>query len=370
MTLNEMRNKGYWIVGASKAVAKIISECFTCKKLRGQAGYQKMADLPTDRVSPAPPFTNTGVDCFGPFYVKEGRKELKRWGALFTCMASRAIHVEVVATMSTDSFINALRRFVSLRGAVRRIRSDQGTNFVGASNELKCALKEIDDTRVREYFNEHDCEFMFNPPHASHQGGVWERQIRNVRAILTTLLNENSTQLDDDGLRTLMSEAAAIVNSRPLTTETLNDPTSLAPLTPNHLLTLKSSVLPPPPGNFQRPDLYSRRRWRRVQYLAEQFWVRWKREYLQQLQQRQKWSAPQRNIYVGDIVLLTDDNLPRCQWHLGRVSEVSASKDGRVRKARVLIGDPQLSKEGKRVRPMSCLERPVQKLVLLLEAGK
>ena len=113
ITLNEIRANGYWILGASSVVSRVIHECVTCRKLRGSVQEQKMAMLPPDRLEPAPPFTNCAVDYFGPFIIKEGRKELKRYGVLFTCMVSRAVHIEVAASLETDSFINALRRFIS-----------------------------------------------------------------------------------------------------------------------------------------------------------------------------------------------------------------------------------------------------------------
>ena len=84
-----------------------------------------MADLPKERITPSPPFTYSGVDYFGPFYIKQGRKDVKRYGVLFTCLASRAVHIETADTLETDSFINALRRFVARRGPVREVRSDQ-----------------------------------------------------------------------------------------------------------------------------------------------------------------------------------------------------------------------------------------------------
>ena len=361
------RWQGYWVIGASKQAARLIQRCVKCRKLRRQNQVQKMADLPDDRLNPAPPFTNSGTDFSGPFYIKEGRRELKRWGCVFTCLASRAIHLEVAISLSTDAFINVLRRFISLRGTVQNIRCDRGTNFVGASHELKQTLQEISDDQIRHYLADHGCEFEFNPPHASHMGGIWERQIRTVRSVLASLMADHASQLDDDSLRTLMAEVAAIVNSRPLTTDTLNDPTGLTPITPNHLLLMKSSIVLPPPGQFQKPDLYSRKRWRRVQFIAEQFWSRWKREYIQDLQRRQRWSKPARNIKTGDIVLIDDDSLPRNHWKLGRIEEVIPSKDLQIRKAKILVGDPCLDKNGKRIKTPSYLERPIHKLVLLLE---
>ena len=94
-----------------------------------------MADLPKSRVEPAPPFTNSAVDYVGPWYVKEEQKEVKRYWALFTCMAT--IHIEVAHSLDTNSFLQALQRFISRRGPIGELRSDQGTNFVGAQNEFK-----------------------------------------------------------------------------------------------------------------------------------------------------------------------------------------------------------------------------------------
>lgn len=203
-----------------------------------------------------------------------------------------------------------------------------------------------------------------NIPSASHMGGVWERQIRTVRNVLSSLLQDFGSQLDDEGL---FCEAMAIVNSRPLTISNLHDPFAPEPITPNHLLTMKSKVVLPPPGEFQTPDLYCRRRWRRIQYLANEFWTRWRKEYVKILQTRTKWSSTRRNIQIGDVVIVKDDNLPRNQWHLGRVIDTYASEDGLVRSVRLAFGDSNLDKKGKRNGQLSTLERPIHKLVLLLE---
>jgi len=113
VTLNELCTNGYWIINGNAAVQHFISKCVSCRYLRGSTGEQKMANLPKSRLEPAPPFTYCAVDYFGPWHVKEGRKEVKRYGALFTCMASRSIHIEVAHSMETDSFLQALRRFIS-----------------------------------------------------------------------------------------------------------------------------------------------------------------------------------------------------------------------------------------------------------------
>ena len=274
--MNRIRAAGYWIVGCSRVVRSYISKCVLCRKWRSNLQTQKMATLPEDRVEPAEPFSYCAVDLFGPFLIKEGRKELKRYGVLFTCMASRAVHIETANSLSTDSFINCLRRMMAIRGPIRQLRCDQGTNFVGAKSEFQREYEKMDHKKIESFLNSKGCddiEFKMNVPSASHMGGVWERQIRSARSILLVLMEQSGTQLDDESLRTFLYETASIINSRPLTVDNLNDPMSLRPLTPNHILTMKSTVILPPPGNFVREDMYLRKKWRRVQYMLDQFWT-------------------------------------------------------------------------------------------------
>jgi len=367
MTTNKLRENGYWVMGCSTAVSSVVYKCVECRRLRGKSQEQKMANLPEERLECSPPFTYCGMDCFGPFYVKEGRKELKRYGLLFTCLALRAIHIEVIDDMSTDSFLNGLRCCIAIRGQIRMIRCDQGSNFIGAKHELQNAMKEIDSERVAAVLLEHNCDFKMNPPSASHMGGIWERQIRTIRNVLSGLLAEYSRQLDSSSLRTLMYEVMAIINSRPLSVDSLNEPGAPLPLTPNHLLTMKASVIMPPPGEFPKEDLYLKKRWRRVQYLANQFWTRWKKEYLHNLQIRQKWQTRKPNIKTGDIVILCEEDKPRSDWRLARVIETVQSTEGLVRRVKVLVGEPQLSDEGKRITKPLILERPIHKLILLVD---
>ena len=373
MTHNELRQSGYWLINGSSGVARLISGCVTCRRLRRPTEQQKMACLPEDRLEPAPPFSYCAVDYFGPFIVKERRSEVKRYGVLFTCMGSRSVHLETANSLDSSSFINALSRFLNRRGAVRQLRSDQGTNFVGARNELKAALSNMNQDHVQEYLLRNGCEwipFKMNLPHCSHMGGTWERLIRSVRNALEPLLSKAGSQLDDETLRTLMTEVECIINSRPLSVDYLCDAEAPEPLTPNHLLTMKPKRVLPPPGEFQRADVYCRRRWRRVQYFANEFWLRWRKEYLQMLQVRQKWVQPKRNLAVGDVVISKESEGARNKWPLGRVVQVYPSEDGFVRKVKLLMADGDLDDRGKRQGPPSYLERPIHKLVLLLTADE
>ena len=201
----EICSSGYWIVNGSSLIGHHISKCVTCRKLRASPQQQVMAELPTDRFEQVPPFTFSAVDYFGPFYIKEGRKEMKRYGVLFTCMASRAIHLEIATSLTTDSFLNAYRRFVCRRRPIQQLRSDQGTNFVGAKNELEAALHEMNHNKIQRELLKDNCDWFawkMNVPHASHMGGVWERQIKTVWSVLTRLLENHGNQLDDESLRT------------------------------------------------------------------------------------------------------------------------------------------------------------------------
>ena len=262
----------YWIIHGNSTVRRVLSNCFGCKRRQAKAVEQKMGDLPYDRVDPGqPPSTRIGVDYFGPFLVREKRSMVKRYGVIFTCLAIRAIHLEVAKTLDTNSFIMALRRFIARRGQVKVIRSDNSTNLVGGEKELRHAIQEWNQNQIHQFLLQHEVKWTFNPPTGSHHGGVWERCIRTVRKILSALVKEQT--LNDEGLSTLLCEVEAIVNSRPLTTVS-SDPKDLEPLTPNHLLLLREQPSLPP-GTFTDDDLYSRKRWRQIQYLADLFWRRW-----------------------------------------------------------------------------------------------
>ena len=186
-----------------------------------------------------------------------------------------------------------------------------------------------------------------------------------VRSGLSPLLQNNGLQLDGESLRTFICEVEAIINSRPLTVDLLNDPGLLSTLTPNHLLTMKAKVVFSPPGVFTSADKFYRKRQRRVQHLANEFWCRWRREYLLSLQQRQWWTVSRNDVGVGDIVIIKDDNSPRSHWQLARVCAVNRSSDTRVCTVKLALADACLDKEGRRVNEVRFLERPVQKLVLL-----
>ena len=365
-TIHEIRANGFWIIGMRGVVASLIRRCTTCIRYRGNPQEQMMADLPEERVQPSPPFSYCGVDCFGPFLVKDGRREMKRYGLIVTCLASRAVHLETLDDLSTNSFINALRNVIAIRGNIRLIRCDQGTNFVGASKELRAAWKEMNSDLIAAKMLEKDCEFKFNPPSSSHRGGVWERQIRTVRSVLNGML-KRTQRLTTSALRTFLYEVMAIVNSRPLSVECLESADGPLPLTPNRILTMKSASILPPPGAFEDADMYVQKRWRSVQRLADEFWQLWRREYLATLQARRVWQKRRDNVAVGDIVLLRDDQAFRSEWKMARVVDAFQSDDGLVRSAKLKMASSSRDSSGKPTSSSVFLFRPVQKMILLVK---
>ena len=326
----------YWVLGANSAVRRTLSRCVSCRRRQRPPESQRMADLPEDRVREGEkPFSSTGVDYFGPFFVKRGRGQIKKYGVIFTCLVVRAVHIEVADSLTTDSFLCALRRFVARRGTVSLLRSDQGTNFTGAERELRDEVRQLllkgEDIRKRAL--EMGIEWQFNPPHASHFGGAWERQIRTIRKILGALLTQQS--FTEETLHTLLCEAECIMNNRPLTPVSA-DPRDELPLTPNHLLHTRCVTLPPSDSPAEC-DLVGRKQWKQAAYMADMFWRRWRREYLPFLQQRHgPHTRSKANVKRGDVVLMVDDSVPRGVWPMGRVQEAIRSNDGRVRSVRVL----------------------------------
>jgi len=341
----------FWITKVRNLVKSISRDCLKCKRLFASPMNQLMADLPSERVEAGkPPFIDIGLDCFGPFLIRQGRSHVKRYGCIFTCLSSRAIHLEVLSGMDTDNFINGLRRFMARRGQPLTIRCDNGTNFVGGKSELSKSMKSLDVQRIENYHLVKGIEWKFNPPYASHMGGVWERLIRTVKRVLLGLLVENiSTRMTDEMFQTLMCEVESIVNGRPLT-KVSDDVKDCSALTPNHLLILRGYV-PFPPGRFDESELF-RRKWRCVQHLANQFWSRWIREYVPELQRRCKWLNKQRNFQVGDLVLLCEESTPRGVWPLGIVTAVNPSSDGFIRSVTVKT-------------KCSTFVRPITKIVFL-----
>ncbi|XP_063533651.1 uncharacterized protein LOC134743949 [Cydia strobilella] len=327
----------WWIVSGRNAVKTAWNDCQVCKNARAKPSPPLMGQLPDMRVTPTGrAFTHTGLDYFGPMTVKIGRRQEKRYGALFTCMTVRAIHIELASDLTTTSALMALRRFIARRGCPKTIWSDNATTFRGADRELTQAVRAIDRDELTRFSSPRQIEWRFIAPVAPHMGGCWERMVRAVKTALKATLNTRIPR--EDTLTTLLAEAEAIVNGRPLTYVPLDHNDDL-PLTPNDFLMPMTdrTGMTATSGTFNDGDLL-RRSWRESQRLADLLWKRWVKEYLPTLTRREKWYQSSTPLAEGDIVVIADSQSPRNLWPRGRVVKTYPGRDGQVRVADVQTG--------------------------------
>lgn len=329
MVVNELKQK-YWIIRLRPTVKYITSKCMFCRIKKAQPHPPRMGDLPEARMAHhQSPFTFTGVDLFGPMEITTGRRREKVYGVIFTCLTVRAVHIELVSSLTTDALIMALRRMAARRGWPRRLYSDNGTNLKGADKELRKSILELDEEQLKKEALNYSLTttWTFIPPASPHWGGAWERLIRNIKCSLKVILKERAPRYET--LHTLMTEVEHIVNSRPLTHVSV-EPNTDESLTPNHFLLGTASNLPVL-GTYDDSDLHLRKQWRISQRLADMYWKRWVREVLPDMRPRQKWNEEQRPLKVGDLALVVDPNSPRNTWPRGVIQDVLPGKDGRIR---------------------------------------
>ncbi|XP_058840858.1 uncharacterized protein LOC131696329 [Topomyia yanbarensis] len=349
--INEMLQR-YYVPKLRSMVDKVIKRCTWCRVYRAKPSEPKMAPLPQARVHPyVRPFTFTGLDYFGPMVVKRGRSNVKRWVALFTCLTIRAVHLEVVHSLTTESCRLAIRRFVARRGAPQQIFSDNGTNFRGAAKELADETKNINRS-IATAFTNAEIAWHFNPPSAPHMGGVWERKVRSVKEAFKVLSNRD--KLDDESLVTLLAEAEIMVNSHPLTFVPLETPEQKV-LTPNDFLLMSSSGANNPEHIPVHEEVSLRTNWKLMQHLLDQFWKRWIQAYLPTIARRTKWFAEVRPLQDDDLVVVVDESV-RNGWLRGRVIKTYPSPDGQVRKVDVQTNNGILQRPAIKVAPLDVLD--------------
>lgn len=283
--INELRQR-YHIPKIRFVVKSVIRKCMWCKVYRARPQEPRMAALPQPRVTPyVRPFTFTGLDYFGPLIIKRGRSSEKRWVALFTCLTVRAVHIEVVHSLSADSSKKAIQRFVARRGSPQRIYSDNGTNFRGAARELANEIRAI-NRDIASTFTNGETEWIFNPPSAPHMGGVWERKVRSIKEAFKSLCHNE--RLNDEELVTFLAEAELMVNSHPLTFVPVESPTEEI-LTPNSFLLLSSNGDNTAARIPINQEVSLQRNRKLMNDLLNQFWKRWIQGYLPTIARRTKW---------------------------------------------------------------------------------
>jgi len=313
-----------------------------------------MGQLPTVRVSPARSFYNTGLDYAGPLMGKtwKGRaaRTYKAYLAIFVCLATSAIHIEVVTDYTTQAFIAAYKRFTGRRRICATLQSDCGTDFVGADVELRrlfeSSSKELHD--IASILTKDNTKWIFNPPSAPHFGGKWEAAVKSTKYHLKRVLKDAILTYEE--LTTITIQIEAVLNSRPLC-PLLDDASDLTALTPGHFL------IGEPPTTIPEPNLLDEKtsrlsRWQMLRQKVDHFWTRWSSECLQRYQSISKWHHPSNEIKEGSMVLITDERYPPGKWSLARVIQLHPGPDGLTRVVTVKTA-------------ISTMKRPITKLCVL-----
>ncbi|XP_055681943.1 uncharacterized protein LOC129789287 [Lutzomyia longipalpis] len=324
----------YHILGLRKLVRSVTQNCIKCVKAKPRTVTPLMGHLPAVRVQENRPFYKSGCDFAGPFQIRTSylRKApiVKGYICLFICMVTKAVHLELVSDLSTEKFIEALDRFRSRRGHCHTIYCDNGSNFVGAAGvtrEERLKGIRIHQGKVSKHMSSQGTQFHFIPPYSPTFGGLWERGIGNSKTHLKRVLGEQVLTFEE--FSTVLCKIEACLNSRPLCAMSL-DPEDLEPLTPAHFW-LGHSLTLEPTEDFSESNPNRLSRWQLLQRHVQQFWKRWSMEYLTSLQQRPKWYKECKNLEVGNLVLLRENNLRPSVWKMGRITEVHPGKDGVVR---------------------------------------
>jgi hypothetical protein len=331
-TLASIRQQ-YWPIAGRNKIKQIIHKCISCFRAKSIIAQQKMGDLPVKRLEPARPFINSGLDYCGPILIKTHRgrgkqKTIKAYVCLFICLSTKAIHIELVSDLTADTFLDALKRFVSRRGTVKSIISDNATNFIKANKDLIDLHQffqnsEISRKLVTTLSNE-NIQWKFIPPRTPNFGGLWEAGVKSVKYHIKRVVGE--TVLTYDELYTLLTRIEACLNSRPLVPMS-ND---LTAITPGHFLISEALTAPLEP-DLTELKINQLSRHQLLERLRQHFWKRWRTEYLSYLQGRTKWQSPSPSLQPGDLVLLVEDNVPPLCWPLGRIQQVHPGSDGNVR---------------------------------------
>lgn len=336
----------FWILSARRVVRSVIFRCIKCYRLKAKPVQPIMGDLPSDRVTETRPFAGVGTDFAGPFACKSSHlrnaKSLKVYLCVFVCLSTKAVHLEVVSSLSTEAFVAALGRFVSRRGLPLLIRSDCGTNFKGTDRHLKEIVEFLSRNK-----NNIDCAlskmgitWKFDPPACPHWGGIFEAVVKVAKTHLRRVIGE--TILTFEELASIFCKIEAVLNSRPLCPLS-SDPNDLEVLTPGHFLIGQPlNALPEYP--FRDVKLSRLTRFELLQQISQSFWHRWSLEYLHTLQQRVKWTDKTDPPKVGDLVLVKETNLLPLHWRRGRIVNLIYGSDGVPRVAEVMVGDSVLKR--------------------------
>ncbi|XP_030758530.1 uncharacterized protein LOC115884169 [Sitophilus oryzae] len=332
LLLASIREK-FWPLSGRSLAKRIVHDCMKCFRFNPTQSKYLMGDLPSTRLMPTRPFLIAGCDYAGPFLLRDRStrnfKLTKCYICLFICFSTKAVHLELVSSLSTEIFLSALRRFFARRGKSQIIYSDHGTNFQGAKSELyKFLMNKTVENDIKTKLSNESVMWSFIPPRAPHFGGLWESNIKSVKSHLKRIIGEQS--LTYEQFSTVLCQVEACLNSRPLSPLS-SDPNDLLPITPAHFLIGETLMSQPEPDLTNvKENLLSKLQ--QCQQMVQHFWNRWSKEYISELQIRSKWKQSFPNVIKpGILVIVKEDNTPPLKWQLGRVVGVHPGADNVIR---------------------------------------
>ncbi|KAL6740660.1 hypothetical protein Aduo_013999 [Ancylostoma duodenale] len=340
-TIASLRTR-FFIPSVRSTVAKILRGCIVCKKANCLPyRYPDMPSLPPERVNRFRPFQKVGLDYLGPLYYRDTfHTRGKVWICLFTCMATRAFHLEVVFNNSTQEFILAFRRFIARRGTPDYILSDNATTFCSANDTLQEVIYARSSVeKLSDFFANRKITWKFITPLSPWKGGFYERLVGLFKSAFRKAVHRSLLPLQES--QTLVFEVEAVLNARPLTS--IRD-TSTAPQVLKPIDFISPEVeLQIPPSERSSESFPSHRLtdWYRGTISAlNQFWNIWYRDYLSLLADRHQKHIRQGRSSpvipkVSDVVLVSEKNVPRGQWPLGVITALQCNRQKVPRSATV-----------------------------------
>lgn len=319
--------ESWWPLGGRNLSKKVVRNCVICTRIKGKTIVTQMGNLPLERIQSNYAFYSCGVDYCGPLLYLDrtgrGAKLVKCYICLFVCFATKAIHLELVTSLTTDSYLLALKRFISRRGKPAQIFSDNGKNFVGAAKEFSSFLSDNSQSII-DYAANESIKFSFIPPYLPHFGGLWEAGVKSCKYHLRRVMG--NAHLTFEELSTLLTLIESILNSRPISPMS-SDPSDPLPLTPAHFL-IGRPLTAAPCDDITEVTPLRLSRYARVEQLRQHFWSRWMKEYISELQTRTKWKTKKDDLTPNTLVVIKEDHLPPLRWRLGRIIKTLPGTDG------------------------------------------
>lgn len=334
-TTTQLRER-YWLTAGRQLARTIVKDCTICKRFKAKLGEVPTAPLPSDRISENPAFSIIGVDFFGPLHIKIKGDNItqKAYVLLTTCAVSRAVHLEIVPSLSTHEFLLAFRRVIARRGVPSIVYSDNALTFKKADKELKKIWENLNDAEIKNFFGNQGIKWKYIVERAAWYGGWWERLVRSCKNSPKKTIGKANLYYSE--METILSETEAIINSRPISYN-YNDPNEPTPLCPADLIIGRRLTSLPPltfkenvPINQKQFKIREKHR----EQIMQRIWRKWRHDYLMELRSAHHANPHKTNstlFKIGDVVVIYDDNSPRQMWKLGIVKEIILGRDNKIR---------------------------------------